>query len=86
MSTADLKITLGLIEEAEVAALLHMTLPSLRNQRARNQGPPYQRIGRKVFYPLDQLKKYLAASTVTPAKAATLIDGNRRRRRSRAAA
>ena len=77
----DLKNTLGLLEEAEVAALLHMTLPSLRNQRARQpyQGPPYQRMGRKVFYPLDQLKKYLAASTVTPSRSRTLIDGNRKR-------
>jgi hypothetical protein len=77
----DLKNTLGLLEEAEVAALLHMTLPSLRNQRARvpYKGPPYQRMGRKVFYPLDQLKKYLAASTVTPSRARTLIDGNGKR-------
>jgi hypothetical protein len=85
----DLKNTLGLVEEAEVAALLHMTLPSLRNQRARlpYKGPPYQKLGNKIFYPLDQLKKHLAASTVTPSRSRTLIDGDGKRRgRSGAAA
>lgn len=76
MSTAtELKNQLGLLEEAEVAALLNMTLPSLRNQRARNQGPPYIRISRKVFYPLDKLRAHLAAATVTPRRTPSLIDG-----------
>lgn len=85
----DLKITLGLIEETEYAALVNMTLGSVRNQRAQKpyKGPPFQKVGRKVFYPLDQLKKYLAASTVTPSRSRTLIDGNgKRRARSGAAA
>lgn len=82
----DLKNTLGLIEETEVASLLEMTLPSLRNQRARNQGPPFVRMGRKVFYPLDKLRAYLAASTVTPNRTPTLIDGDRKRRSKSGAA
>ena len=83
----DLKNTLGLVEEAEVAALLQMTLPSLRNQRARNQGPPWVRMGRKIFYPLDKLRAFLAAQTVTPSRTPSLIDGNRKRgARSEAAA
>jgi hypothetical protein len=81
MSTAtELKAQLGLLEETEVCALLKMTLPSLRNQRARNQGPPYTRIGRKVFYPIDKLRVHIAAATVTPIRAPSLIDGKRKRR------
>jgi hypothetical protein len=83
MSSVDLKSTLGVAEETDVAALLHMTLPSLRNQRARGMGPPYTRIGRKVFYPIDKLRKYLAQSTVTPGRAPTLIDGSGKRRSRR---
>jgi hypothetical protein len=87
MAAADLKSQLGLIEESEVAALRGMGLGSLRNERAKGKGPPYQRIGRKVFYPLEKLRAYLAASTVTPKRAPSLIDGNpKRRARSEAAA
>jgi len=75
-------MALGLVDEVEVAELREMTVPSLRNERTRGLGPPYQRIGRKVFYPLPELRKFLAASTVVPAgPAATLISGLKRRRR-----
>ena len=84
MPPVDLKSQLGLAEEADVATLLNMTLPSLRNQRAKGKGPPYQRVGRKVFYPLDKLRKYLAASTVEPKRAPTLIDGVRKESKARA--
>jgi hypothetical protein len=84
MPPLDLKSQFGLAEEADVAALLNLTLPSLRNQRARGAGPPYQRVGRKVLYPLDKLRKYLAASTVEPKRPATLIDGARKGSKARA--
>lgn len=80
MSAADLKTELGLIEEKDVAALRDMTIASLRNERAKGKGPPYQRIGRKVFYPLDKLRAHLAAATITPSRAPSLIDGDRKRR------
>jgi hypothetical protein len=79
MSAVDLKTHLGLAEESDVAALRGMSIPSLRNERAKGKGPPYQRIGRKVFYPLDKLRAHLAAATVTPSRAPSLIDGNRKR-------
>jgi hypothetical protein len=80
MSAVDLKTQLGLIEESDVAALRDMTIASLRNERAKGKGPPYQRIGRKVFYPLDKLRAHLAAATITPSRAPSLIDGDRKRR------
>jgi hypothetical protein len=84
MSAEDLKTKLGLIEESEVAAMRDMTIPSLRNERAKGKGPPYQRIGRKVFYPLDKLRAHLAAATITPSCAPSLIDGDRKRRQIQA--
>jgi hypothetical protein len=83
MEPVDLKTRLEVAEESDVAALLNMTLPSLRNQRAKGSGPPYQRIGRKVFYPIKSLRKYLEASTVTPKRAPTLIDRARKRAKAR---
>lgn len=82
----ELKERLGLLEETEVAALLAMTIPSLRNQRARNQGPPFTRLGRRVFYPIRDLQAFLAKSTVRPKSAPSLIDGKRRRERRAATA
>jgi hypothetical protein len=80
MSTSvDLKTQLGLIHESEVAAFRGLKIISLRNERARGKGPPYQRIGKKVFYPFDELKRFMAASTVKPTAKSTLIDGNRQR-------
>jgi hypothetical protein len=80
MSAADLKNQLGLVEESDVAALRSMSIPSLRNERAKGKGPPYQRIGRKVFYPLDKLRSHLAAGTVTPSKAHTMVNAAKPRR------
>jgi hypothetical protein len=84
MEPVDLKSRFEVAEETDVAALFKMTLPSLRNQRAKGLGPPYQRVGRKVFYPIAALKKYMAAQTVTPKRAPTLIDGARKRSKARA--
>jgi hypothetical protein len=68
---------LGLIHEAEVAKLRMMKLSSLRNERYRGEGPPFTRMGNKVFYPLDALRKFIAASTITPKRATTMVDGKR---------
>jgi hypothetical protein len=87
MSTAtELKAQLGLLDEAEVCALLNMKLVSLRNQRHRDQGPPWTRLGREVFYPIEKMRAYIAAQTVTPSSAPTLIDGKRRGRRAEGSA
>lgn len=85
MSPVDLKAHLRLAAESDVAELRDMNIASLRNERARGLGPPYQRIGRKVFYPIDKLREYLAAATVTPSKRRTLIDGGKVQRMERGA-
>lgn len=77
---ADLKTRLDMADVNEVAALQNMTVDSLRNQRNRGEGPPYTRIGSKVFYPLKSLRKYIAAQTITPKKTPTLVDGARKRK------
>lgn len=75
----SLKAELGLRDEAEVAEMRGLKIPALRNERCKGLGPPYTRIGKKIFYPLETLKKFLAASTVTPSRPTTLVNGNRPR-------
>lgn len=74
----DLKARLQLADEAEVAQLRNMKLGSLRNERSKGLGPPYQKFGKRIFYPIADLQKFLAESTVKPNSARTLIDGKRR--------
>lgn len=71
---------LNLISEEDMAKLRRVQSGTLRNERVKGLGPPWVKIGRQVFYPLDKFRKYLAASTVTPSsRAPTLIDGNQKR-------
>ena len=83
VETTDLKSSLGLVDEFEVAELRDMSLGSLRNERSLGRGPPFTRMGRSVFYPLAELKKFVADSTVTPKRSATLIHGSKRPRSKR---
>lgn len=72
---------LNLHPEAVVAQLRNVTRRTLANERSSGKGPPYVRLGRKIFYPKDGLKKFLAATTITPSRAPTLIDGKPRQGR-----
>ncbi len=57
---------LGYLTEDEAALVLEVTKPTLRSWRARNRGPPWSHIGRKVVYSEDGLREFIAAQTVTP--------------------
>jgi hypothetical protein len=54
---------------------------TLANWRYLGIGPPFVRVGKYIEYPIRGLKKWRDAMTVTPARAATLIHGQRARRR-----
>lgn len=76
----DLQKRLDLVDESEFALLRGVKVSALRNERSQGKGPPFRRSGRKVFYPFAGIKAFMEASTVRPAAAPTLINGNRRRR------
>jgi hypothetical protein len=84
-SDIDLKQHFNLAEEAKFAALRGVKISALQNERARGEGPAFRRVGRKIYYPLDEIEKYLAACTVKPTRAPTLIDGVPSRRRKSSA-
>lgn len=48
-----------LVTPAIAAGILHTTVASLSQRRARRDGPPYVKDGRRVLYPLRDLEDYL---------------------------
>jgi hypothetical protein len=75
-SLADLKKRFDLIEEDAFAALRGgVDTRALSNERCQGKGPDYMRVGRKIYYPAAEIKKYLDACTVRQKRAPTLIDG-----------
>ncbi len=78
---SDLKNSLGLIDEKAFADFRGVQVRTLRNERSRGKGPEYQRIGRKVFYPLDSIRQFSKANATIPEQTATLLKGMRTSRR-----
>ncbi len=69
----DLAADHGLIPESDVMHLRGIAKRTLSNERSQGGGPPFVRLGKKVYYPLDGLRDYIAKNTVTPSSAPTLI-------------
>lgn len=42
----------------EVAARLRLKVKTLEGWRNRRKGPPYQKFGKRVLYPLDKLEAW----------------------------
>lgn len=53
----------GLITEEDLAALLGITVPSLRN-RARDNLPAFTKVGRRRLFKDDAVRAYLEARTI----------------------
>lgn len=48
----------------EAARAIGVTVGTLNNWRNRHQGPKFARLGTRVVYPVDELRRYLASNTV----------------------
>lgn len=55
---------LGYLSEEQYASFRGLSLRSTRNERARGAGPPFVRVGRKVFYPVSGLRAWMKARQV----------------------
>lgn len=75
--------TLGYFTEEEVARIRNITIGTLRNQRVRNEGPPFCRVGNRILYSVADLKRYIESAKVETAPPSTLISGRRSRNRVR---
>lgn len=56
-----------LLTPRECAAIRRVTVGHQGNERSRGQGPPYVKIGGRVFYPAQALREYIEAHLVNPA-------------------
>lgn len=66
-SPSWLRQDLGLLTEEELAAALDVRLSTLAGWRSRKEGPVFTRLGKRVFYRLDDVIEWIASqrSTVT---------------------
>ena len=48
----------------EVAARLRLKVKTLEGWRNRRKGPPYQKFGKRVLYPLDRLIEWEKSTMV----------------------
>ena len=55
--------------EDEAAAEVGQKKPTLRKWRAIGDGPPYVKIGRKIFYPRPELADWIRAKLTQPVRA-----------------
>ena len=81
--TSDIDLTqhFNLTPEESFAALRGVKISALQNERALGKGPEFKRVGRRIYYPLKEIERYLASCTVKPTRTLTLIDGAARGRK-----
>lgn len=54
------------LTEREVSKIFRRAPSTLRNDRHRRRGLPYQKIGRQVLYRLSDINAYLEATRIEP--------------------
>ncbi len=57
-------VLFGLVSEAEYADLRGASLRTIRNERCARRGPPFVRLGRRVFYRTNAVQEWLAGREV----------------------
>lgn len=60
------KVLDGYLTDDEQARVLLLTPRTLRNWRRLGKGPPYVRVGKRIFYPLAGNAAWLKANEQTP--------------------
>jgi hypothetical protein len=77
---AELTSELDVFTEQEMAAIRGVKVKALADERSRGQGPPFTKLGKRILYPKQGVRKFLVQQTVNPSKARTLVDGVPRKR------
>ena len=79
---SDLAAQLDLVTEQTFANLRRATVATLRNERCRGNGPPFVKLGNKIFYRRAALADWVKVRTVMPSVAPTLISPRSQTRRA----
>jgi hypothetical protein len=59
-----------LLTPREAAAVRRTTTGHLANERSRGLGPPVCKLGGRIFYPAESLRKFIEERIVDPSRAA----------------
>jgi len=62
---ADCKLP-ELLNPRETAVVRRSSVNHLANERSRGIGPPYVKIGGRIYYPADLLREYINSRIVNP--------------------
>lgn len=57
-----------LLSEDQTAAELDQAKPTLQTWRCLRRGPPWVKIGRKIYYPRDGILRWLKSREIDPAE------------------
>ena len=58
----------NLISEHDYAAKRGVSVRTVQRERALRTGPPFIRLGRKVYYRLESIEQWLIANEETPVR------------------
>lgn len=64
--TRALRNLMGLLTDEDVQALLMVSENTTQFWRTNKKGPPYCKLGNKVFYKVSDLEKWVEHNTVYP--------------------
>jgi hypothetical protein len=59
----------GYIEDSRVAKERDLSQRAQRAERQRGEGPPYVKIGKKIYYPVDGFRAWLKSIERMPVRA-----------------
>jgi hypothetical protein len=59
----------GYMPESEMAVIRGVKPRTLRSERQKGSGPPFVKINRKIFYPIDGFREWLKAIERRPVRA-----------------
>jgi hypothetical protein len=59
-----------LLVPRETAKVRRTTIGHLANERSRGLGPPFVKLGGRIFYPKNSLAKYISERIVDPTRRA----------------
>lgn len=62
--TTDLRSKIGLLTPSDVAEMLDVTTHTLAMWRYEKKGPGFVKLGRNIFYRLEDVKSWIEANVV----------------------
>lgn len=66
----SLRQEMGILSEGDLADLLDITKETLQVWRSEGKGPPFTRLGKSIFYRIQDFQNWVAGNVALSTKAA----------------